>query len=346
MENVFEVDKNFNFSQIHLDNPQPLAGGSYFTKVLVANGNKSMYLQLPKVLTKQGIVKGKEKTYCDLMFPSTNKDIISWFEQFEKKCQDTIFEKRELWFHNNITKEDIEEMMNPIVRPYKSGKYFLIRVYLKNKKCTAFDEDRKVTELESLTHEDEIIPLINFEGIKFSLKSIQIEIILTQYMQLIPTKEFEKQCLIKMEKKINDDNKNLEKVNNKESEQLEEEKEEKEENLEKEKNLEIEENLEIDKNLIKQSENLERNNKLSNNLKDISLDLIPSIENDESISLKDPLEVYKEIYNVAKRKAFDLRQNALEAYLEAQNIKNKYSLEGMDDSEDENEFFELFKNNL
>jgi len=81
-------------------------------------------------------------------------------------------------------------------------------------------------------------------------------------------------------------------------------------------------------------------------LKDISLELVPSIETQDSISLKDPLEVYKEIYKVAKRKAFDLRKNALEAYLEAQNIKNKYSLDGMDDSEDETEFIELFKNNL
>jgi hypothetical protein len=36
----------------------------------------------------------------------------------------------------------------------------------------------------------------------------------------------------------------------------------------------------------------------------------------------------------------------LEAYLEAENIKNKYSLENMEESDDENDFVELFKNNL
>ena len=35
--------------------------------------------------------------------------------------------------------------MNPIIRSYKSGKFFLVRVYIKNDKCTAFDEDKKVT---------------------------------------------------------------------------------------------------------------------------------------------------------------------------------------------------------
>ena len=346
MENVFEIDKNFNFSQIVLDNPSPLAGGSYFTKVLVANGSKNMYLQLPKVFTKQGIIKGKEKTYCDLMFNSSNKELIYWFEQFEKRCHDIIFEKRDLWFHNNITREDIEEMMNPIIRPYKSGKYFLIRVYLKNRKCTAFDEDKKITDIDKLTQEDEIIPIINFDGIKFSIKSIQIEIILTQFMQLIPTKEFEKQCLIKLEK--NDENKkNLETFdldnelieNKRELEKIDEPDTKVEilsDNLSEENNETLE---------IKNSLNLEEK-KDDNNLKDISLELVPSVEQDETMSLKDPLEVYREIYKVAKKKAFDLRKNALEAYLEAQNIKNKYSLEGMDDSEDEKEFIELFKNNL
>ena len=349
MENVFEIDKNFNFSQIVLDNPSPLAGGSYFTKVLVSNGSKSMYLQLPKVFSKQGIIKGKEKTYCDLMFNSSNKDLIYWFEQFEKKCQDIIFEKRELWFHNNITREDIEEMMNPIIRPYKSGKYFLIRVYLKNRKCTAFDEDKKITDIEKLTQEDEIIPVINFDGIKFSLKSIQLEIILTQYMQLIPRKEFEKQCLIKLDKPNKNIEKNLEDLveDNKlidNNEEIIENTIQNDDNTENNINnlsQEKEDILEIDNSL-----NLEKNHDDDENLKDISLELVPSIETEESISLKDPLEVYKEIYKVAKRKAFDLRQNALEAYLEAQNIKNKYSLEGMDDSEDETEFIELFKNNL
>ena len=200
MENVFEINNKFNFSEILLDNPTSLTGGSYFTKILVNNGSKKMYLQLPKVTTKQGIIKNKDKTYCDLMFTSANKELIHWFEQLEKTCQELIFNKKDLWFHNEISKEDIEEMMNPIIRPYKSGKYFLVRVYIKNNKCTAFDEDRKVIELDKLSIDDEIIPIINLEGIKFSSRTIQLEIILTQYMQLIPGQEFEKQFLIKLYK--------------------------------------------------------------------------------------------------------------------------------------------------
>ena len=168
-------------------------------------------------------------------------------------------------------------------------------------------------------------------------------------MQLIPTKEFEKQCLIKLDKPNKNIEKNLEDlvednklINN--NEEVIENTIQNHDNTENNINnlsQEKEDILVIDNSL-----NLEKNHDNDENLKDISLELVPSIETEESISLKDPLEVYKEIYKVAKRKAFDLRQNALEAYLEAQNIKNKYSLEGMDDSEDETEFIELFKNNL
>ena len=41
-------------------------------------------------------------------------------------------------------------------------------------------------------------------------------------------------------------------------------------------------------------------------------------------------------WQVARKKAYELRKNALEAYLEAENIKNKYSLENMEESDDEN----------
>lgn len=347
MENVFEINKNFNFSEILLDNPIPLTGGSYFTKLLVNNGTKKMYLQLPKVTSKQGIVRNKDKTYCDLMFTSANKELIYWFEQLEKRCQELIFNKKDLWFHNQISKDDIEEMMNPIIRSYKSGKFFLVRVYIKNNKCTAFDEDKKVIDIDKLSVDDEIIPIINLEGIKFSSRTIQLEINLTQYMQLIPSQEFEKQFLIKLDKeKPNIGNLEETKISNKDiiDEKLVYD------NLE-----EIKESIDNDTNsliqdiedneIVAKSKNSDILNE-SNDLKEISLDLIPSRDNNEVVSLKDPLEVYKEIYLVARKKAFELRKNALEAYLEAENIKNKYSLENMEESDDENDFVELFKNNL
>ena len=50
----------------------------------------------------------------------------------------------------------------------------------------------------------------------------------------------------------------------------------------------------------------------------------------ESIQLKKSSEVYYEIYREAKRKARDMRESALKAYLEAEKIKMKFSLDGIE----------------
>ncbi len=71
-------------------------------------------------------------------------------------------------------------------------------------------------------------------------------------------------------------------------------------------------------------------------------------DNNEKINLTTHLEVYKDIYLIAKKKAYELRKNALKAYLEAKKIKEKYSFENMDDSDDSDneEINNLFKNNI
>ena len=67
------------------------------------------------------------------------------------------------------------------------------------------------------------------------------------------------------------------------------------------------------------------------NLQEVNL----SVDNDEEISLRKPQEVYYEIYRVARQKAKHMKQAALEAYLDARNIKTKYMLDEINNSEDE-----------
>jgi len=57
----------------------------------------------------------------------------------------------------------------------------------------------------------------------------------------------------------------------------------------------------------------------------------------DSISLKNPNEVYYEIYKAARIKAKQLRKVAMEAYLEAKEIKSKYMLTDFDDDSSESE---------
>jgi hypothetical protein len=142
--------------------------------------------------------------------------------------------------------------------------------------------------------------------------------------------EFEKQCLIKLNKTLD----NLEKADNQNISQ---------ENLEKNDEFFKKEDILQEKNILKTESFKEKN---LFDLEEVDLQ-VNNIKDNDIISLKDPSDVYKEIYLAAKKKAYELRKNALDAYLEAKNIKEKYSFQNMDDSDDEEENIKnLFKNNL
>jgi hypothetical protein len=79
------------------------------------------------------------------------------------------------------------------------------------------------------------------------------------------------------------------------------------------------------------------------------VNIIPSAlsNNDDPISLKQPNEVYYEIYREARKKAKIAKNLAIKAYLEAKRIKNTYLLEDFDsdvssssENEDEDNIFE------
>ena len=80
------------------------------------------------------------------------------------------------------------------------------------------------------------------------------------------------------------------------------------------------------------------------NLKEIN----PNVDNSlglETITLKKPNQVYYEMYRTARKKAKDIKKQAILAYLEAKNIKKTYMLEDVEDTESaDSDFDELTVN--
>ena len=71
-----------------------------------------------------------------------------------------------------------------------------------------------------------------------------------------------------------------------------------------------------------------------------------NIDNESTIKLKNPNEVYLDIYRAAKQKAKQAKKQAIKAYLEAKKIKDLYLLDSIDTSEDESDTeLELFSEN-
>ena len=202
MDNIIEPNESFDFSKIVLAHPVGIQGGAYFTKIEF--NKKPLYIQTSKSLTRQGFVKTGKKYYCDLMFDKNSEILIHWFENLEEKCKKLIYEKKDAWFQGNLEESDIENAFNPLIRVYKSGKFYLLRTNVKNTKedipaVKIYDENEITLNITDITTETEMMSILEIQGIKFTSRNFQIEIELKQAMVLDNQPIFES-CLIKKNK--------------------------------------------------------------------------------------------------------------------------------------------------
>jgi hypothetical protein len=108
----------------------------------------------------------------------------------------------------------------------------------------------------------------------------------------------------------------------------------------------VEKELEIKKDkVVNIQEPEQRSLEKNNDLEEIELD----IPEEEPMKLKNPAEVYLDIYKQAREKAKKAKNEAIKAYLEAKRIKELYMLDVVDssssDEESEEEEEELFSEN-
>jgi hypothetical protein len=194
MEDIIEPTMDYNFSKLYFGPPSTLAGGAYFSRIMY-NTNKSLFIQTPKSLTKQGFIKSGKKIYTDLMFDNNDTVFINWIENLETKCQELIYDKRESWFETKLEKDDIESAFTSPFKIFKSGKYYLLRVNVKPN-IKIYDEKDQIVSTESITSDKTIISILEIQGLKFTSRNFQIEIELKQSMVVSPD-PFLDECFIK-----------------------------------------------------------------------------------------------------------------------------------------------------
>ena len=109
---TYDVNQEFPFDQLSLENPHGVQGGAYFSKIKI-NGNPFLF-QTPKCSTKAGIVTTEKKIYCDLILTSENDTFIQFLQELEKSVQSLIYEKR------NILSGVIKSKENNLTARYNS----------------------------------------------------------------------------------------------------------------------------------------------------------------------------------------------------------------------------------
>ena len=200
MDRIQIPDEKFDFSKLFLGQPNGMQGGAYFTKMFY--NDDPLYIQTPKCLSRQGIVTTGKKSYIDLMYTINDNRFVEWLENLESEAVKLIYEKKNLWFNNELEMDDIQTSFNSPIRPYKGGKNYLVRVNIMPSKitnvqtCSVFDENEQQVSLDYIKSEHMMIPIIEFLGIKFTSRSFQIEIALKQVL-IIPNKPLFQSCMIR-----------------------------------------------------------------------------------------------------------------------------------------------------
>ena len=346
MENIIEPNDQFDFSKLLLTHPVSIPGGAYFTKIL--NANKSLYVQTLKSVTRQGIVKNGKKYSCELMFDSQSAETIHWFERLEETCQKLLFEKNEQWFQNSLEPNDIETAFIPVIRIFKSGKYYLVRSNIKatnedQPMLKVYNENKQSMMTTDITNETSIMALLEIQGIKFTTRSFQIEIEMKQIMILNDDALFDN-CLIKTQSKKKSSKpvamevittptvikeKVLEEVDKRKNV---------EEGGEEKTLVEVEKVEEREVPMTKSEFESEKNDFLEiNDLGDI--DELKEVDNlnvdhvEGTVILKQPNEVYLELYKKAREKAKAIKREMILSFLEAKHIKESYMIDVFDENE-------------
>lgn len=299
------------------------------------------------------------------------EDFVS---QLQSKCAREIYNNRSEWLATDLEDADedhsietFEEMFYPVTRAINRGANKVLRVDIGRSSrgtnaalppetsCEVYDKNGEERPLTSIHRNSRLIPLVEFSELIISSTSINLVVELKECLLLDKSSPItKKERSIMLENPYN--------VSEQENRQTKEESEEQKTNsieplqtnvtenergyenfsaeveadgsdkeTHKSYNGENEELVEVEINVDDEDEQNDPQENEEGLTEINDLEVIA----DEPLTLKEPNEVYREIYKAAIAKAKRLRQVALDAYLDAKKIKARFMLDNIDDSEDE-----------
>ena len=355
---VFHPNDTFHFEHLQLTHPQHITGGSYMTRFSYYDSKQPLYIQTTKTQSKQGIVISGKKAYIDLLLTGNEADteFAEWIGNLEKRSVELLYEKRHLWFAEELDNTDIENSFISPIRAYKTGT-FLLRVNLEPNRnfthiqpfsCKVFDETKKVAPFESIKAEQTIISIIEFHGIKFTSRNFQIELLLRQVLVTPDVPLFET-CIISAAspaappapapapatattrttpiEEPNPDYLGLLSANDGEKE----DNDRSDEYITPRAQLKHFEFAEVDIDFNNISDTIDINEPIFDTQPTPPAHTPPLHPPKTAITLKKHKDVLYEMYKIAKHKAYEMKRAAMRAYLEAKEIKARYLLDDLDD---------------
>jgi hypothetical protein len=257
-------------------------------------------------------------------------------ERLENQTQQHLYDNRQQWFQTDLEKEDIEQSFASPVKIYKSGKEYIIRTNIPsrggNSIMKIYDEDEKTVPLEEIVENTKVMVILEIQGVRSSTKSFQVDIEVKQMMVMKPEEIFNT-CIFKKKGDIPTvPAESTEIPLIKEDLPIETPMPKEPVDIPTSESIMTEFEPEIEEDSLEEIGDIE-----VDSLREVELDLD---ELSDTVALKERKELYYQMYEEARQKAKVARDLALSAYLEANQIKNKYMLDDVlnsssDDSEDD-----------
>ena len=200
MDIIFSTNNKPNISEMVLKTPKPIQGGTYYSKIKL--NENDIFIQTPKCKTKNGIHKTGKKIYCDLKFDNDQYAFIEILRDIENKVKKLIYEKRELWFHDEPSIEEIDYNWNTSIRTNRNNEY-LVRTFVQKGKnndyinLQIYDDDENILTIEDINENNKIISIMEIQGLKYTSQSFHLEVCMRQVMVIKDKKLFNK-CLIQI----------------------------------------------------------------------------------------------------------------------------------------------------
>ena len=311
---IHETNDSFPFSNLTLCKPVASTGGGFFIRY--AFKEQPLYIQPPKCYIKQIHTKTGKKMYCDLVFQQENEPFLRWMERLESQTQQTLYDNRQQWFQTDLEKEDIEQSFASPVKIYKSGKEYIVRTNIPSRGGSSvlkiYDEDEKAVPLEDIVENTKVMVILEIQGIRSSTKSFQVDIEVKQMMVMKPEEIFNTCIFKKKGDGLGEPMSSSMPASASMSSSMP--------------------SVETNEDTIQATPHMEEvplEEIETESLCEVELDLD---EKADTVALKERKELYYKMYEEARQKAKVARDLALSAYLEANQIKNKYMLDDVLDS--------------
>lgn len=302
-----------SFENLFLNEPTGIQGGAILSKI---DCSGRILLQTPEATIPKFEFRKNESTQplilsFDINRSETNR-LIEWIQQFENKIKTRIYDSRDKWFDGDIDREDVEYFFQSSIKQTKHNATIRIilsrlskplRAKLENPRdCEEygvhmFNEQEEHLDFSDINTNETFISMIEPIGVKFTSTSFHIVYHLRQLMMLSPDSRepLINKCLI--ETKLRKD---------KDTPQIK---------IEEKKHIEEEPKPEPEAEPEPEPE-----------LETVNIDVNTPDESIETIQLKQPNQIYIDLYKDTRRKAKKAKREAEQAFLEAKQIKQSYQL--------------------